>query len=109
LETSDKKDWNLFINYVIMTTEVVMMRIASIKEFRDKATVMFRSPEPVLITKRGKVAGFYFPLQAESIPIELRKNLQIAIADIVKKSIEKEGLTEEDILEDFEDFRSNSS
>ena len=84
------------------------MKITSIKEFRDKATAMFRSDEPILVTRRGKLAGFYFPITAESISLELKKNLQLAIADIVKKSLENKGLTEEDILEDFEKHRNDS-
>ena len=32
------------------------MKITSIREFRDKATEMFRSQDPILILRRGEVA-----------------------------------------------------
>lgn len=83
------------------------MKIATVKEFRDKATIMFKSMEPVLIMRRGRVTGFYLPIQGEALPIELRRDLQIAIAEIIKKSLEEKGLSEEDILEDFEKFRNS--
>jgi len=84
------------------------MKITTVKEFRDKATFMFKSLEPVLITRRGKAAGLYFPLQGDSIPFDLRMDLQATIANLVKESLEKKGISEEDILEDFEAFRDNS-
>jgi hypothetical protein len=36
-------------------------------------------------------------------------NLQLSIADLVKKSLEQKGLSEENILEDFETFRDDRS
>ena len=92
-----------------MVIEVVTMKITTIKEFRDKATKILKSPEPVLITRRGKAAGLYFPLEGDSIPLDLRMNLQLTIADLVKKSLKQKGLSEEDILDDFETFRDNRS
>jgi hypothetical protein len=41
----------------------------------------------------------------DALPIELRRELQVAIAEIVKRSLEEKGLQEEDILEDFEKSR----
>jgi hypothetical protein len=38
------------------------MRISTIREFRDKATGLFRSKDPVLVSRRGKLAGVFFPL-----------------------------------------------
>jgi hypothetical protein len=92
-----------------MVIGVVIMKITTVKEFRDKATAMFRSSEPVLVTRRGKAAGLYFPLEGDSIPLDLRMNLQLTIADLVKKSLEQKGISEKDILEDFETFRDNRS
>lgn len=89
-----------------MVTGVVMMKIATVKEFRDKATVMLRSTEPVLIMRRGRVAGFFLPAEGESLPLELRRDLQMAIAEVVRKNLQARGFSEESILRDFEKFRS---
>jgi hypothetical protein len=90
-----------------MAIEVVMMRIATVKDFRDNTTKMFRSTEPVLITRKGKVAGFFIPFEGEMLPLELKKELQLAIAEMIKKNLQAEGLSEEDILEDFEKTRNS--
>ena len=82
-----------------------LIKITTIKEFRDKATLMFKSSEPVLITRRGKAAGIYFPLQGDSIPFDLRMDLQKIIANSVKQGLEGKGISEEEILEDFESSR----
>ena len=82
------------------------MRITTVKEFRDQATQLLRGGEPLLITRRGKVAGLYLPLEeAERLPFELRKELQQALARSVRQALEAKGLGEEEILEDFERFR----
>lgn len=83
------------------------MRLATVKEFRDKATAMLHSTDPILITRHGKAAGLYIPLEdVDSLPLELRKELQTAIAESVRRSLEAKGITEEEILEDFERFRT---
>ena len=89
-----------------MTIKVVIMKLASVKEFRDRATTLLHSSEPVLITRRGKAAGLYVPLdEIDSLPLELRKELQMANAESVRHSLKQRGYSEEDILEDFENFR----
>ena len=36
------------------------MRISTVREFRDNATVLLRSKDPILVTRRGKLAGIDF-------------------------------------------------
>lgn len=92
-----------------MTTEVVSsMKITTVKEFRDNATKLLRGSEPLLITRRGKATGIYLPLSdADQLPFELRKEMQRALASSVRQALEEKGLTEEEILEDFERFRKS--
>lgn len=60
-----------------MAIKVTTMKIATVKEFRNRATKLLRSVEPLLITRHGKAAGLYIPLSdAEALPFELRKELQ---------------------------------
>jgi len=89
-----------------MTTQVVSMKLATVKEFRDQATKFLRSQDPVLITRRGKPAGIYISLQEEGdLPFEFRKELMLALVGKVKESLQEHGLTEQDILSDFETTR----
>ncbi len=82
------------------------MKIATVKEFRDKATAYFKDEEPVLVTRHGKVTGLYLPIEhPESFPEELRKDLLIRIGELVSRSLERKVLTEEKILADFDSYK----
>ncbi len=35
------------------------MRTATVREFRDRATTLFKAAEPILVTRRGKIVGFF--------------------------------------------------
>ena len=82
------------------------MKFTTVKEFRDQATKFLRSRDPVFITRRGKPAGIYVPLEEqEDFPLDFRKELMLALVTKVKKSLQEHGLTEQDVLSDFETTR----
>lgn len=81
------------------------MKIFSVKEFRDKATKALKSREPVLIMRRGEVAGIYFPTPLEAVPFEFRKDIFLSLTNAIKKDLARKGVKEEEVLEDFEQFR----
>ena len=82
------------------------MKIATVREFRDKATQMFRSEEPILVLRRGEIAGLYFPYPHKTLPVELKRQLFEEITRSVAERLAKVGLKEEEILEDFEAFQA---
>lgn len=85
------------------------MKVTTVKEFRDKASSMFKSHEPLLITRHGKVAGLYLPLdEVDQFPFELRKELQRVLACSVRQGLEERSLSQEEILEDFARFRKQT-
>lgn len=48
------------------------MKIANIREFRDKAISFLKDDETVLITKHGKVTGLLYPIKdSDKIPEKL--------------------------------------
>ena len=49
------------------------MRISSVREFRDRATSLLRSDDPILITRRGRVAGIFLPWREASLPVDLKR------------------------------------
>jgi hypothetical protein len=81
------------------------MRISTVREFRDQATGLLRSKDPILVTRRGRVAGIFFPCPGQSIPVELKRELFGMLSGAVARQIKKRGLTEEEILADFEHWR----
>jgi hypothetical protein len=82
------------------------MKIATIREFRDKATSYFKEDEPVLVTRHGKVAGLYLPIEhPESFPLELRKEMLVRIGEYIGRSLEKKGVTEGKLIADFKSFK----
>lgn len=82
------------------------MKVATVREFRDKATSYFRDEEPILVTRHGKVTGLYLPIEhPESFPIELRKELLIRIGESISRSLSKKGVSEEKLLADFKTFK----
>jgi hypothetical protein len=78
------------------------MKLLSVKEFRDSATKALKSKEPLIIMRRGEVAGIFFPTPLESIPFEFKKDIFISLTESIKKRLNAQGVQEQDILEDFE-------
>lgn len=82
------------------------MKVATVREFRDKATTYFKEDEPVLVTRHGKVTGLYLPIEhPESFPLELRKEMFIRLGEAISRSLAKKGITEEKLLADFNTFK----
>jgi len=51
------------------------MRISGVRDFRNRATGLLRSKDPVLVTRRGRLAGIFFPTPEVTLPIELKREL----------------------------------
>jgi PHD/YefM family antitoxin component YafN of YafNO toxin-antitoxin module len=82
------------------------MRVSTVKEFKAHATEYLRSDEPLLITRRGKIAGFFIPVTDSSqLPLDVRNQLLTALVERVREKVRKKGLTEEEISAQFEAFR----
>lgn len=82
------------------------MKIAGIRELRAKAAALLGGSEPVLITKHGKVSGVYIPLDSpDTIPDDLRRELAAVIGQHLHRVLNEKGVTEEEIQEDFDEFR----
>ena len=83
------------------------MRISTVREFRDHATGMLRSRAPILVTRRGRLAGVFFPWPEETLPLDFKKELFRVVSTELGRQIRKRGLTEEEILADFESWRDS--
>jgi hypothetical protein len=81
------------------------MKISTVREFRDRATAFLRSKDPVLVTRRGKLAGVFFPSPESTLPLELKRELFGMLSRAIAAQIKRRGLSEGQVLADFERWR----
>jgi hypothetical protein len=81
------------------------MRISGVREFRDKATGFLRSRDPILVTRRGRLAGIFFPTPGATLPIELKRELFSLLSAEIGRRVRRRDLTEADIERGFESWR----
>ena len=81
------------------------MRISTVREFRDNATGLLRSKAPILITRRGRLAGIFFPRPEITLPLEFKRELYSVLSADVARQLKKRSLTERAILDDFARWR----
>lgn len=82
-----------------------MIRIAAVREFRDHATKILKSRDPILVLRRSEVAGIFFPYPEKSLPLELKRELFDRLSSSIAKRLKSRGVTEKEILSDFESWR----
>jgi len=82
------------------------MKVTGIRELRTRTAVLLGSGEPVLVTKHGKVSGVYVPLdEPDRLPDDLRRELTGVVGKHLTKALERKGVTERDVREDFRAYR----
>ena len=70
------------------------MKIAGIREVRERAAAYLGGDEPVLVTRHGKISGLFLPLEDPTrLPEDLRRELagpcRVAWRDGVRSSLEQ--------------------
>jgi len=83
------------------------MRISTVREFRDKATGLMRSKDPILVTRRGRLAGVFFPWEKGALPIELKHDLFAMLSSEIARQMKRSGVSEKEVLTDFERWRKD--
>ena len=81
------------------------MRITTVREFRDRATTLLRSRDPILVMRRGRLAGIFFPSPESSLPLELKRELYAVLSAQVARQFRRHGITERSLVRDFENWR----
>jgi hypothetical protein len=81
------------------------MRISSVREFRDGATTLLRSKDPILVTRRGRLAGIFFPTPEATLPMELKRELFSVLSAAIGRQVRRRGLSERDIEAGFASWR----
>ena len=83
------------------------MRVSTVREFRDNATGLLRSNEPVLITRRGRMAGVFFPSPEGMLSVDLKRQLFEKLSGEIARQIARSGTTEVEVLSDFGAWRKS--
>ena len=82
------------------------MKVAGIREVRNKQAILSRGQEPLLVTRHGKVSGVYVPLhEVDRLPADLRRQLTSVVGSYLAKELARKGVTERKIKEDFRPYR----
>lgn len=61
--------------------------------------------EPILITRRGRIAGVFFPAPNGSVPIHPKQHLAELLSSEIARRLKQSGTTEEEVLARFELWR----
>jgi hypothetical protein len=77
------------------------MRVVTVRDFRDRASEMFRSDDVILVTRDGRPAGFFLPWQAPDLPEDVRRHVFLRLTEQIAAQREARGVTEEEVLGDF--------
>ena len=83
------------------------MKISTVREFRDNATGYLRSKDPILVTRRGRLAGIFFPRPEASLPVELKRELFAVLSSEIARQLQKRRLREEDVVAEFDSWRKS--
>ena len=81
------------------------MRTATVREFRDQATKLLKEKEAILVTRRGKIVGFFLPAAGVALPLEVKRELFYGLSEEVRRMMRLRGVGEEAVLGDFEASR----
>jgi hypothetical protein len=77
------------------------MRVVTVRDFRDRASEMFRSDDIILVTREGRPAGFFLPWQAPDLPADVRREVFLRLTEQIAAQREARGVSEEEVLSDF--------
>lgn len=81
------------------------MKTATLDELRSDAELR-KAAESILVTERGEPIGLFLPLDApEKLPMEVKRELFDELAEELTAERERRGISEDDILRDFLEFR----
>jgi len=81
------------------------MKVTTLRDFRDRATALLRSKDPVLITRDGLPAGFFVPWNETDLPDDARRGIYRELARRARSELKKKHVTERQLLADFRTAR----
>lgn len=83
------------------------MEFVTVRDFKTNASRLIRQNETVLVFRNGKPAGVFIPWDDIKVEDEVRRAALKALTAKLDKERAEKGITEEEVLEDFANFREN--
>lgn len=77
------------------------MKVVTVRDFRDRASEMFRSDDVILVTRDGAPAGFFLPWNTPELPIEVRHEVFLRLSEQIGAELGSQGASEQEMLDDF--------
>ena len=77
------------------------MKVVTVRDFRDRASEMFRSDDVILVTRDGVPAGFYLPWDTPELPVEVRREVFLRLSEQIGTQLAEQGTSEQEVLDDF--------
>lgn len=77
------------------------MKVVTVRDFRDRASEMFRSDDVILVTRDGAPAGFYLPWDTPDVPLEVRREVFLRLSEQIGTQLTEQGTSEQEVLDDF--------
>jgi hypothetical protein len=77
------------------------MKVVTVRDFRDRASEMFRSDDVILVTRDGAPAGFYLPWDTPELPLEVRREVFLRLSEQIGTQLTEQGTSEQEVLDDF--------
>ena len=76
------------------------MKIVTVRDFRDRASEMFRSDDVILVTRDGAPAGFFLPWDTPELPVEVRREVFLRLSEQIGAELIRSA-SEQEVLDDF--------
>lgn len=77
------------------------MKVVTVRDFRDRASEMFRSDDLILVTREGRPAGFFLPWEDSQLPDDVRREVFLVLTGAIAADRDAKGVSEADVLADF--------
>ena len=77
------------------------MKVVTVRDFRDRASEMFRSEDVILVTRDGAPAGFYLPWDTPEVPVEVRREVFLRLSEQIGTQLAEHDSSEQEVLDDF--------
>jgi len=84
------------------------MRVASIREFRARASKYLSGNELIFVTKHGKVSSLLVPVsKARELPLGLSRKLLTGLGSAISSHLKKTGVSARMVKHDFGSWRNS--
>ena len=84
----------------------VSVKVAGIREIHARSAALLGGDEPVLVTRHGRIAGVYVPLDVlDRLPMDLRRALVSVLGPQLSRLVDRRGVTEATITGHFRAHR----